>query len=367
MRGLATTFVIALLQVIVGSPASAQEPGTGDHEAGDALERPRAEGDDSKRVAVLVLATSGVDPETADALTELVIGAIAVRGGMTIVGKEEFQALLGQGEARSIECVSSTACLGRIGVELGVDELVAGTVGRRNTRWIFNVNRIDIRTGELAGRVFREVEGDVGALADSMQQAVPELYERPRQPGGLLVSANVDGAEVVVDGSLVGIYHGSAVELTNVAPGRHEITVSAAGYFDWSRVVNVADGATMQIEAALDAPRRRGEEEPSGLSPLFVVGVGVAAAAGGVAIGFGIASQATRPDGITRTEAVEFVDARSTEAAVADIAMGVAGAGLVTAVIGLLVSDFGGGDQDVPDVAFSPLPGGGVIGVRGHL
>ena len=68
--------------------------------------------------------------ELADALTELMIGEIAVRGGVSIVGKEEFQAQLGQTEARSLECIGSAACLGRVGVELQVDEVVAGTVGR---------------------------------------------------------------------------------------------------------------------------------------------------------------------------------------------------------------------------------------------
>jgi hypothetical protein len=372
MRALTVTVAVALASLVAATPAWAQEADDveDDGEAGEALERPRREGD-SKRVAVLVLATSGVDSETADALTELAIGVIALRGGTTIVGKEEFQALLGQGEARSIECVSSTACLGRIGVELDVDELVAGTVGRRDTQWIFNVNRIDIRTGELAGRVFREVDGDVGALADAMQAAVPELYERARQPGALIVSANVEGAEVVVDGALVGIYRGSPVELRGVTPGRHEVTVSASGYFDWSRVVNVADGATMQIDAALEAPRRDGEDDGSGgsrISPLLWVGLGAAAAAGGLAIAFGIASQAERPapDTVTRAEAAEFVDARRLEANIANVAMGIAGAGLVAALVGLLVSDFGGDDETV-SASVAPLPGGAAAIVGGRL
>ena len=41
---------------------------------------------ETQRVAILILATSGVDAELADALTELLIGAAAMRGRLTIIG-----------------------------------------------------------------------------------------------------------------------------------------------------------------------------------------------------------------------------------------------------------------------------------------
>jgi hypothetical protein len=337
-------------------------------EGGSELERPPTEsGAEDRRIAVLVLAASGVDPETADALTELAIGVIAARGGVSIVGKEEFQARLGQGEARSIECVSSTACLGRVGVELGVDELIAGTVGRRGSLWVFNVNRIAIRTGELAGRVFREVDGDVGALADALSRAVPELYRPVLRSAVLLVSANVDDAEVAVDGMLVGVFQGEAVRIDDLAPGRHEVVVSRAGYYDWSRVLNVAEGATMQIEASLDAPRiARGG---ASLHPLVWVGLVTALAGGGAAVGFGLVSQ-DEPEGMmTRAEAISFVDARQTEATFANIGMGVAAAGVVTAIIGLVVSDWGGREpaEGEADVAAVITPEGGSVRVGGRF
>jgi hypothetical protein len=338
-----------------------------DGDSGEALERPPADGNEGRRrVAVVILASSGVDPETADALTELAIGGVATRGRVSIVGKEEFQAQLGQGEARSAECVTSTTCLGRVGVQLGVDELIAGTVARRGDRWVFNLNRIVIRTGELAGRIFREVEGDVGAVADAVQDAIPELYERVSQPGTLQVSANVEGAEVVVDGVLIGVYRGEPVQLTDVAPGRHELGVSAAGYFDWTRVVNVAEGATMQIEAALESPTAQPRDE-GGISPLLWIGLGVGVVAGGLATYFGIASQAERDPGLNRSEAVDFVNARQTEATVANISIGVAIAGAGVAIIGFFLSDFGGGDEAPVSAGIAPLPDGAALSVRGRL
>ncbi|MEM9192545.1 MAG: PEGA domain-containing protein [Myxococcota bacterium] len=327
-------------------------------EAAEALEAPREDSAQQVRVAVLVLAVGNVDHLTADALTEVAIAAVARRGGVSIVGKEEFQALLNQGEARSIECVSSTACLGRIGVELGVDELVAGTVGRRGASWVFNLNRIDIRSGQVAARSFREVEGDVGALADAIQSAVPELYARAQQPATLLIVSNIDGAEVLIDGTLVGVYRGEPVQLREISPGRREVVVSAAGYYDWNRTVTVAAGTTLQVEAILEAP-----QAPEGGSLSSLVYVGAVAAGIGLAagIGFGVASQKDPDPELTRDQAIGHVDARRREAIAANVGFSLAVAGGIALGLGLLLSDWGPGETDV---AVSASPDGAVMSYR---
>jgi hypothetical protein len=355
LRSFAAVLCLALAPV-----AHAQAP---DGEGGAALEEPPSPTGDARprRIAVLVLATASVEAETADALSELVIGAVAARGGVTIVGKEEFLAQLGQDESQATECVSSTACLGRVGVELRVDEVVAGTVGRRGNAWIFNINRMDIASGDLAGRAFTEVDGDVGALADAIQAAIPSLYERIRRPATVLVSANVQGAEVTLDGTLAGVYRGEPVRFGDVTEGRHELAVSAAGYFDWSRTVNVEEGSTLQIEATLEAPRGPDDDETS-ISPLVWIGGAIAVAAGGASIGFGLSSQRS-PEGASRADDVEFADGRERDALIANVSLGVAAAGAVTAVIGLLLSDFGSGEA--PPVAIRPDRRGASVQWRG--
>jgi hypothetical protein len=250
-------------------------------------------------------------------------------------------------------------------VELGVDELVAGTVGRRGTLWVFNINRIEIRTGDLAGRVFRQVEGDVGALADALSRAIPDLYRPVLRSAVLLVSANVAEAEIVVDGMLVGVFRDEPVRLEDLAPGRHEVIVSRSGYFDWSRVLNVAEGATMQIDATLDAPASPRGDSP-GLHPVFWVGVAAAVVGGGATLGFGLASQTQSEGAMTRAEAISFVDARRTEATFANFAVGLAGAGVAAAIVGLLISDFGAGEQEAStNLDVSVTPSGAGLRVRG--
>lgn len=297
----------------------------------------------TRRVIVVVLATEGVDPETADALSELLIGEIAARGGVSIVGREELLARLGNDERHALECVSTATCLGRLGVELGVDEIVAGTVARRDARWTFNVDRVDIASGTLVGRVRRAVDGDAGALAEAVQRSVPSLYERVVRPATLIVEADVRGANIVVGGRIVGRWDGEPIRVTDLPPGRHEVRVRVRGTPDWVRVVDVAEGATVQLQAAVRPPSARAPRT-RGMSVLVWIGGATALVGVGTAFVFGMSSGA-RPDmGRTRAQNVEFAEARRRDALVANVSLGVAGAGLVTGVVGLLL--FGGAEDD---------------------
>jgi hypothetical protein len=316
------------------------------------------------RVAIVLMAAGDVDSSIADALTELAIGAVAQRGSTSIVGKEEFQAQLGTGEQGTMECVSSTACLGRIGVQLNVDEVIAGTIGRRDRTWVFNLNRIDIRTGDLAGRVFREVEGDEGDLATAIQDAIPVLYEVVRRPATLLISASVEGASVTIDGIEVGRYLGEPVRQSDIPPGPHEVAISAPGYRGFHRTITVEEGTTLQVEADL-------ESLGGGISPLVWVGLGIAVAASGAGVWFAIQSQERLEltTSTRRTQVIEYYDDRDFDALLANISFSVAGAGAVAALLFLIVGG-GGDDEDDATAArptVAPLAGGGTwLGVEGR-
>ena len=286
------------------------------------------------RVAVAVLAVEGVEPATADSLTELVIGAVAARGNTTLVGKEELQAQLGQSETGSIDCVGSAACLGRIGVQLRVDELIAGTIGRNESSWTFNLNRIDIRSGEVIGRAFREVNGDLGAVADAVVAAVPELYAVVVSPGTLRIVAPIEGAEVLVDEVLIGTVGraGTTLTVSDVVPGTHVVVVQAEGYEPWQRTVRVESASIHEVEPHL-VPLTT-----SGVGWTFVwIGGAVTVAAAGTAVFFGLASQEEPGAGATRLEAIERADQAETDATIANVALGVGGAGLAVAMLGLVL------------------------------
>lgn len=320
------------------------------------------------RVAALIVTTGQLDPEMANDLTEVLIGALAARGRLTIVGKEEFQAQLGQGDEGTLECISSMTCIGRVGVQLDVSEVIAGTLAQRMERWVFNLNRVDVRTGQLVGRVFREIEGDLGAVADAVNAAIPELYEaRPSapldpplpaapDPATLVLATSVVGAEVLLDGVLVGhTVHGGGLR-HEAAPGAVEVSVRAPGYRSWRRRVRLREGRELRVEVGLQ------EDVVESMQPWLFIGAGLAIVTAAAGIAFGISSQEVlsfteeqlASGAVTRAEMVAYYDARRDEAIAANVLFGVAGALAISAAVMLVFPV----RERVGGVALVPSPGG---------
>ena len=332
-----------------------------------AQEESEAEPPERTRVAVLIVTTGDLDPAMADGLTEVLIGAVAARGNMTIVGKEEFQAQLGQGDEGTLDCIGSMACMGRVGVQLDVAEVIAGSLARRDERWVFNLNRVDVRAGEIRGRVFREIEGDLGAVADALGAAIPELYVPPPEPeppaaepagppqGTLRLTTAVAGAEVFLDDELVGHTREEGLELLSDA-GSVELRIEASGYHRWTRTARIRPDQTLRLVVDLE------EAWNETLNPWAWIGGGLAVAALAVAIPIGVSSQERfevtdeqRASGVvTMMDEWAYYQSRAEEALAANVLYGVAGVLALSAAATLF---FPLRDR-VEGVAVAPTPGG---------
>lgn len=337
---LSTSLLLALWLAASGA-AHAQEvevetaevaPSVSEGAATEATERSASHGADL-RIGVLLLPTGDMDPATTDALTELLIAAVASRGSPQIVGKEEIQNHLGRDDAAMLECMASTTCLAIAGVELGVREIVSGTLGRRDGTWIFVLERIDVRTGDVSGRVFRVVEGELGSLIDALAGAVPELYVEAVRPGRIVLVTTADGA-VSLDGEPLGSTEADVpFRRELVAPGMHELTVRALGYELWVRTVEVPEGASVILDAVL-TPAAHHFEVPAltwtfGAAALLALGGGVT---------LGVLSGASVEGTSTMREVFEFFDAREREAVSANVLFATAGAFTLAAIIPLILA-----------------------------
>ena len=328
-----------------------------------------AEAEPEGSVAVLMVAASEESRVAADGLTEVLIGAVALRGAGAIVGKEELQALLSQAEERTLECVTSPACLGRVSVQLGVREAIVGTLSRGESSWSFQLNRIDVREGRVLGSAFREIEGELGEVASAVLDAVPEVYAPPVRPARVRVAVNVP-ATIFIDDEEAGHFTDEPLAF-ELEPGPHALRAEpdSDDYRPWSREVEAREGAELLIEASLDRivieqPIRPVPEPPSGISSLVWVGTAVGAVGAIGALSFGIRSQREIGGDPNRAEAVAFVEDRERDALLANLGFGVIAIGVGITVVGLLLSEIRGA-RIAPSVSASR--NGAMLGIGGEL
>jgi hypothetical protein len=324
-------------------------------ESGD----PRSESSARPRVGVMVLAVSAEDAALAEGLGEVLLAAIAGRDALRLVGKEEIQAALGHDDAASLGCLAAPACLGQLGVQLGLGELVAVTLGRREGGFAFDLGRFDPRTGVRLAHVFREVDADeVGALADAMLAALATSEETaPPASARVVLTVEPRHATVLIDGVVVAT--SDAIELS---PGAHRLEVRAEGFVSVERSLELVAGERRDVDVALASialppppdAQRSIEERRAPWTVIAIASGGVAVGAGALGLGLGVRSQRDVDEGLTRAEALAQVEARRRDARIANAGWVVGSAALATAVVTAVLA-WRGRDEGV---ALVPLEGG---------
>jgi hypothetical protein len=186
-------------------------------------------GAEPPRVAVVALDAPPELRFTARSVAEAVAKE-AARTGAEVVGPAEAEAALGPGAHRElVRCADDARCLAERGARLGVERIVAGFLRKRGASYRVGLVHVDARTGERLGAVEREVPIASRRLHADAAAAAPGLLAGGTDATGVLrVATDVPGAEVTVDGVVVGR---TPLERA-VTPGRHEVKVAQEGFAD---------------------------------------------------------------------------------------------------------------------------------------
>lgn len=334
--------------------SAASEPGESDETASDL-----ALGDASRRIGVVVVSTDAATESNADVLSEIIIATVA-GNGIALLGKEEIQAQLEYNEAELLRCISTAPCLGRLGSQLGIQELLSGTLSpAQDGERRLNLDRIDVRSGEVIRRAFRQSPDNVDALIAATQSSAEELFAPEAEaPASLQIRADHEGALVFLNGDLLGIEDGSGLR-SEVSPGTYTLRVEAPGYEPFERELVLVEGAELQVQASLapipsEATPISPPPEPSGPSPLLYVAGGLAVAGAAMTIGFGLSARRTPEEGGTRAQAIEFAEARQRDANLANVGIGVMALGGALAITGLFLSELSGSEENEASVRLTP-------------
>ncbi len=92
------------------------------------------------------------------------------------------------------------------------------------------------------------VKADVTKNTEEANGSTPGSAPTSSADGGINVSSNPAGGDVLVDGDFVG----DCPAALKLLPGKHTITVKLPGYKDWSREITVQPGSEVQLTANLE-------------------------------------------------------------------------------------------------------------------
>lgn len=227
------------------------------------------------RAAILPLAVDGELAEgDRDALLGELVGGLQ-RGEFDVASPADVLAA----DAKADGC-GERRCYQRVAKATGASHVVRATVVVRDRDYDISVELVDGKSGEVVARNKQgcEICGvvDAGALMASAAATLRTKLDALAQgPSVLSVRSEPDGAEVTVDGELVGV---TPLERPIIA-GKRVVRVSKEGYIAVEREVTVVEGVAEDIGFELEKMPSRLPKRPWGWVSLGVgiAGVGVAA------------------------------------------------------------------------------------------
>lgn len=247
-----------------------------------------------QRLAVWRFDALGIDPELVGRLETLFRMELDRLDRQPMPSRRDIDRAI-TGDAR--DCTGEDRCLAAIGKKLGVDVIVAGTVGQLGDNYVLTIKAVDVATARSLRRIQSDpLRGQPDELIEGVRVAAYRLLAPDQLHGAIQVQTDLVGAEVALDGEPLGrtpLPHNGLIG--KLALGKHRLRVAAAAYEQrYDDVVEVRFQKVSPVVVRL-VPSTQGvgtgkleriERRPFYTRTWFLVAAGVAAVGLGAAVGY---------------------------------------------------------------------------------
>ncbi|MGE0868751.1 MAG: PEGA domain-containing protein [Kofleriaceae bacterium] len=247
----------------------------------------------NQKIAIWRFDALGIDGELVARLETLFRMELDRLAKKPLPGRREIERAI---SAEQRECTGEDRCLTAIGKRLGVDVVLAGTVGAMGANYVLNIKAVNVATGKQLQRIQSDpLRGSPDELIEGVRVAAYKLLAPDQLHGSIQIQTDLVGATVELDGRPIGKTPlPNLGVLSKQALGDHTLKVQAPGYAPFQDIVNVHFQKVSQVVVRLLPSTQvlgtgkivRNEDQPFYTKTWFIVGVGVAAIAIGAGIGY---------------------------------------------------------------------------------
>lgn len=202
------------------------------------------------KVVLAPLATLGSESSSSEvrAADKVVSRGLAALDTVELIGTGAARAAIRRARRPQLRaCDGEAGCLADLGQLMGAEYTVYGEVGGLGSAQVVYLKLVDAR----ARREIRSTVLELGGERDMAQKAraaATRLIAPGRYVGELLLTSNVGGASVYVDGEMVA--HTPARRLS-LPVGPHALRVTHPEYRDFVRFVDIDFGTTTTVPVEL--------------------------------------------------------------------------------------------------------------------
>lgn len=257
----------------------------------------------SNKIAVAVndLKGEGLDESSTRIISERIRSELVNTGIFRVMERGEMENILKEQGFQQSGICTDQACLVEVGQLLGVDRMIAGTIGILGNLFTISLRMISVETGEI---LFVANEDCKCSIEDLISGPVPAIVRKiadkttgkedaasPQNPAtGLLeVTSNPSGARFSLDGKVVGT---TPYVNPKLKVGEYDLKLDLSGYETKAETISLSPGSPLKLNYNLNKNRRPGGSKKSQLIRKIAFGAiaGLSAAAG-VKLNFDVESK----------------------------------------------------------------------------
>jgi len=207
-------------------------------------------GQEKKNLAVLDLDGFGISEQEAQVLTNRLRTYLVQTNKYQVIERQEMQQILTEQDFQIVGCTSDE-CAVEIGRLLGVQVMVAGSVGKIGSTYSLDMRLIDVESGGILGTALYDIRGEIDlVLTEGMAEVVKRIARIESQiPATIQISSQPSRATVLIDSIEYGVTPLQAIE---VAPDTlHSISLQLLEYRSVDTTIFTVAGGSYQLSIPL--------------------------------------------------------------------------------------------------------------------
>ena len=207
-----------------------------------------------KNIAVIDLESrGGLSKAEIGTLTDRLRSLLVRTNAFNVIDRGRMQNILDEQGFQMSGC-TSTECAVEAGMILGVEEMVAGTIGRIGKLYTIDIILLRVETSRILKSLTRDYTGEIEGLVPEMKSIANELAGVKAEKvvvaafGHVRISTDPSGAEIFIDDAKMGV---TPFTVQNVGVGKHNLKIKKNGYTDYVTEINIVQNQTRNISTDL--------------------------------------------------------------------------------------------------------------------
>lgn len=191
-------------------------------------------------IAVNDLSGKGIEQSTAAIISDRLRSELINTGVFLVMERNEMDNILKEQGFQKTGACDEASCLVEVGQLLGVERMVAGSVGKIGNIYTVSLRMINVASGQILYTVNEDYEGDIkGLLSNAVSNAAKKLAAgaggeiaksaMAGKTGDLYISSDPSGASVEIDGNAVAGQ--TPLTLQGILVGEHRIVLRKDQYY----------------------------------------------------------------------------------------------------------------------------------------